>query len=130
MNLKFWKKKINVIKWNKKPKQIFEWQNINHPVWFKDGKTNITYNCLEKNLKSNPKKIAIHFVDRYLNIDSINYKTLSDYTNFFSSKILNIKNFSNKNQRCMIHASASKTSAISMLSCNKLGIFHSVFLKN
>ena len=122
----YWKKKLDLIKWEKKPNKIFEWKNNNHPHWFKDGTTNITYNCLEKNLKLNPFKTAIHLVDINFKIESINYKTLDNYINFFSAKIKKLKKFNFLKTRCMIHASASKTSVISMLSCNKLGVFHSV----
>ena len=125
----YWKKKLDLIKWEKKPNKIFEWKNNNHPHWFKDGTTNITYNCLEKNLKLNPFKTAIHLVDINFKIESINYKTLDNYINFFSAKIKKLKKFNFLKTRCMIHASASKTSVISMLSCNKLGVFHSVIFE-
>ncbi len=125
----FWKKKRGLIKWYKFPNKIFEWNNNNHPHWFKDGKINISFNCLEENLKLNPSKAAIHFVDKNFNIETVNYKTLDNYINFFSAKIKNVKKTNYKKNICMIHASASKASAVSMLSCSKLGIFHSVIFE-
>ena len=36
----FWKKKINLISWKKKPKKIFELKKNTYPSWFSDGKIN------------------------------------------------------------------------------------------
>ena len=43
----FWKKKLSIIYWKKKPNQILTVKkNINK--FYKDGKTNIAYNCIKK----------------------------------------------------------------------------------
>ena len=48
-DLKFWKKKSSLIYWQKKPKKIFKIKK-NKFSFYEDGKTNIAYNCIKKNI--------------------------------------------------------------------------------
>ena len=58
--INFWKKKIDIIHWKKKPKIIYENKNF-----YLDGKTNIAYNCLRNNINNRlGKKIAIITIDK------------------------------------------------------------------
>ena len=45
----FWKQKLDLIYWKKKPKKIFSFDSNNKYKWFDDGKLNIYENCIEKN---------------------------------------------------------------------------------
>ena len=55
----YWKKKINLISWHKKPKKI-----LYDNAFFHDGEVNLAYNCIKTNIKKGYKnKIAIYFIN-------------------------------------------------------------------
>ncbi len=125
----FWKKKINILSWKKKPKKIFNFKDKIYPSWFGDGKINIAYNCLEK--VKNKNKTALIYVDKFNQISSLSYLDLSRSVNNLSFFIKNyFKNLNINQIKCLIHSSASKESSISMLACCKLSLFHSVIFED
>lgn len=125
-NFSFWKKKVNLLNWTKKPKKIFYKLQNNKPMWFADGKLNLTLECIDFNIqKGLGKKTALIFINKFHNVSFYTYENL----------LLAVENFClflksnykiNSNFRVIIHASASKESAIAMLSCARLGLCHSV----
>ena len=58
----FWSKHAERIHWYKKFTKIKDIQyskkNVNIK-WFEDGNLNVSYNCIDRHAKNNPKKIAI-----------------------------------------------------------------------
>jgi len=127
---KYWLTQSKLIKWIKKPKTALKQKKNNYFTWFPDGKLNIYSNCVEQHLDDKTKnKIAIYFVDKDNKISSLTYKALDIQINKFCSYL--IKSTNNKKiNRVMIHASSSKWSAVSMLSCAKLGIHFSVVFED
>ena len=43
----FWKEKSELIDWIEKPRIILKYHKKNY-LWYDDGTTNVTYNCLKK----------------------------------------------------------------------------------
>ncbi len=125
-SLNFWYKKKDLISWSKKPKKIIsKVQNYYH--WFPDGKTNVYFNCIKKNvLKGLGNKTALITIDENWSENKITYRELDNYVQRFAS-IINKKS-KNSNQ-IMIHGSASLETSISMFSCAKLGITHTVIFE-
>jgi len=118
--LNYWKNKKKLIYWNKFPKKTFSKNK-----WFDDGKLNISFNCLDYNIKKgNGKKKALVFFDKNFQRHEFSYNDLLSLTVNFSNLLSNL--FPKKNLRVMIHGSASIETAISMLACSRLGLFHSV----
>ena len=48
---KFWLDQTNLIHWYRKPLIAFIKKKNNHTHWFPDGKLNIFYNCVTKNIE-------------------------------------------------------------------------------
>ena len=70
----FWKKKINLLSWKHKPKKIIV-KNHNKNKWFDDGKINVAYNCIQKNiLTGNGSKIALIILNEKNEILKITYQ--------------------------------------------------------
>ena len=128
----FWLKQANLLKWQQKPSLAYKKKKNNYVDWYQDGKINIFDNCVTKNIESGlGKKIAIHCIDKKKQIKSYSYNEIDKRVNLFSKII--ISQLKNKNLslcKVMIHASASIESAISMLSCAKLGIHFSVIFED
>jgi len=56
----FWEAQAKQLHWFKKWDSVFDWDKDNVKfTWFKGGKTNVSYNCLDKNLEKNADKVAI-----------------------------------------------------------------------
>ncbi len=133
MKLKeYWLKQSKKVHWYKKPKITLTKKKNNYVDWFPDGKINIFYNCITKNIELGlGKKIAIYFVNREKKIQSFSYYDLEKKINIFCDLLLkNLKRKKTSKAKIMIHASASIESAISMLSCAKLGIHFSVIFED
>ena len=127
---KFWLSQSDLIRWIKKPNTALEQKKNNFFTWFPDGKLNIYSSCIEQHLNNkNKNKKAIYFVDKDKNISSLTYNELDIQINKFCSYLINSCR-NKKINRVMIHTSSSKWSAISMLSCAKLGIHFSVVFED
>jgi acetyl-CoA synthetase len=90
--------------------------------WFKEGKLNISENCLDRHINNENNAIIHISEDNKKKI--ISYKDLYQKVNNFSSalKSLDIK----KGSRVIIYMPTIPESIIAMLSCARLGLIHSV----
>lgn len=128
---KFWAKKQYILDWFSPSKIVLKKNNQNY-IWFNDGKINLFYNCVEKNiLEQKSNKIAIITVNHKCEINNYSYldldKKIDTFCSFVSSFFFE-ENISNK--KIMIHASASIESSIAMLACAKLGVHFSVIFED
>ncbi len=124
----FWKKKLSLVDWKKKPKKILELNKNTQFSWFKDGELNLFENCILKNQKKYPQKTAIICYDKNKVKKEYTFNEIKIAVDNFCQLLLKYK--IKKNEVVAIHASASIESAISMLSCAKLGITFSVIFED
>jgi len=120
----FWDEVASELEWFQKWDKVLEW---NHPYakWFVNGKTNITYNALDRHVKEGKgDKIAYIYVDEEGNEEKITYKELLEKVEALSNglKSLGLK----KGDRVSIYMPNSIEAIASMLACARLGIIHSV----
>ncbi len=93
--------------------------------WFEGGKLNVTYNCVDRHLKTKKNKAAIIFEGdngdkRMLTYLELAYE-VSKTANMFKNEF-NVK----KGDRVVIYMPMIPEAAISMLACAKIGAIHSV----
>ena len=127
---KFWFKLSEDLIWKKKPLKLYSKNKSNNYNWYPDGLINVFENTILNNLDQNlGDKKAIITVGLDEKFKFYTYKDLdilvNSFCNFLKPKIKNIKN-----PKIMIHSSASIYSAISMLSCAKMGIHFSVIFED
>ena len=97
----FWKNKANLLKWEKIPNKIFQKKN-NHPLWYSDGKIDIYQNLISRNVKLNPKKIAIITVNKNNEIKNYSYQEIDLLVNSFLNKLyLKKKNHKKNDDSCI-----------------------------
>ena len=126
----YWLKQSSLLNWSKKPTKVFTRKKNNYFEWFKDGKLNLAYNCLDKNIAEGySNKKAIIFVNKEFKIKSFTYKELFILVEKFSL-IINEYLTKKKKLSVIIHSSASIESAISMLACSRLGVHFSVIFED
>ncbi len=121
----FWEGLANDINWYEKWKVPF----VHNPPcfkWFVGGKTNITYNCLDLNLRERANKIAYIWEPESLNENprTLTYRQLFDEVNKFSNalKKLGVK----KGDRVAIYMPMIPEVVVSMLACARIGAVHAV----
>ena len=112
------------IEWFQEPKKGYCGE-LTEPTWFKDGKLNITYNCLDRHVKETPNKTAIIWQgdDKKQN-KKITYEELLTEVSKLANglKALGVK----KGDRVCIYMPMIPQAAYSMLACMRIGAIHSV----
>jgi acetyl-CoA synthetase len=95
--------------------------------WFKGGKLNASYNCIDRHLKENKNKTAIHFVPELEDdrVQHITYQELYVRVNEFAALLRDSAGLK-RGDRVTIHMPMSAELPITMLACARLGVIHSV----
>ncbi|MBW1649640.1 MAG: acetate--CoA ligase [Deltaproteobacteria bacterium] len=95
--------------------------------WFKGGLINASYNCIDRHLKDNKNKTAIHFVPEPENekTEHITYQELYVRVNEFAALLRDSAGLK-RGDRVTIHMPMSAELPITMLACARLGVIHSV----
>ncbi|KQV51393.1 acetate--CoA ligase [Duganella sp. Root336D2] len=121
--------------WARLAREHVEWQtpftrtlnedNAPFYKWFEDGKLNVSYNCLDRNIKNGlGDKTAIIFEADDGQVTRVSYQQLHDKTCKFANglKARGIK----KGDRVVIYMSMSVEGVAAMQACARIGATHSV----
>jgi acetyl-CoA synthetase len=92
--------------------------------WFDDGEINVSYNCLDKHLATQPGKTAIIFEADDGKVTKISYQDLYHRVCQFANglKALGAK----KGDRVIIYLPMSIEAVVAMQACARIGAIHSV----
>ena len=95
--------------------------------WFKGGLINASYNCVDRHLKDNKNKTAIHFVPELEEepTQHITYQELYVKVNEMAALLKDFAGLK-RGDRVTIHLPMSAELPITMLACARLGVIHSV----
>jgi acetyl-CoA synthetase len=121
---KFWAKVARQLHWFKRWKSVREW---NRPFvkWFVGGKTNISYNCLDRHLSSTRKnKAAIVWEGEPGEIRTLTYLQLHREVCRFANGLLALG--VRKGDRVVIYMGMVPELPVAMLACARIGATHSV----
>ena len=123
---KFWAKKAEELHWFKKWDTVFEWDKENaNFTWFKGGKTNVSYNCLDRHLTKHGNKTAIIWQgEPDADVKKYTYKELHREV----CRVANVlkKKGIRKGDGVCIYLPMIPELAISMLACARIGAIHSI----
>ncbi|MFW5425921.1 MAG: acetate--CoA ligase [Methylophagaceae bacterium] len=92
--------------------------------WFPDGKLNVSYNCLDRQLENNADKIAIIFEGDAGDVQKITYRELHSRVCVFANA-LKAQNIS-KGDRVIIYMPMIAEAVVAMQACARIGAIHSV----
>ncbi|HLJ16842.1 MAG TPA: acetate--CoA ligase [Bryobacteraceae bacterium] len=122
---KFWGElAMRELFWFEKPSHVLEW-NPPFAKWFAGGKTNVSYNCLDRHLTTPRKnKIAILWEGEPGDQRFISYKELHRLVSRFAS-VLKARGYKT-GDRAIVYMPMIPELPIAMLACARLGIVHSV----
>jgi len=94
--------------------------------WFKGGRINASYNCVDRHLAKNKNKTAIHFVPELEEekIEHITFQELYVRVNEFAALLRDFAGLK-AGDRVTLHMPMSAELPITMLACARLGVIHS-----
>lgn len=124
----FWLEESKEIDWFLPPIEGEELDSSNKPFyrWFYKAKLNMSYNCLDRHIKSGDgSNTALIYESVYLNkSEKITYQELYEKVNLFS-RILKNNNIK-KNDTVIIYMPTIPEGIYAMLACSRIGAIHSV----
>jgi acetyl-CoA synthetase len=122
----FWGEQAKELDWYKKWDKVSEW-DFNKPElkWFKGGKLNVSYNCLDRHLATKANKAALIWQGEPLE-ESKTYTYQQLY--YHVCKFANVlkKHGVKKGDRVSIYLPMIPELPIAMLACARIGASHSV----
>ncbi|MBW2996098.1 acetate--CoA ligase [Candidatus Woesearchaeota archaeon] len=123
---KFWAEKAEQLHWFKKWNSVFSYDKKNvRFTWFKGGKLNVCYNCLDRNLKERGDKAAIIWQgEPEKDVKKYTYKELHKEVCRFANVLK--KKGVKKGDRIAIYLPMVPELAIAMLACTRIGAIHSI----
>jgi len=112
------------IQWKKPFTKTLNDSNAPFYKWFEDGQLNVSYNCLDRHLTTQPEKTAIIFEADDGKVTKINYRDLHARVCEFANglKSQGIK----KGDRVLIYLPMSIEAVVAMQGCARIGAIHSV----
>ena len=124
--VKFWEGLADEgIDWDKKWDMGYE-EKLPYFKWFKGGKLNFSYNCLDRHLEKNGDKVALTFVPEPVKekVVKLTYRELHEKVCKFANvlKGLGVK----KGDVVSIYLPMVPEAVIAMLACTRIGAIHSV----
>lgn len=122
----FWKEQAKSIHWNKPPTTILDSSNLPFSRWFPDGQLNMSYNCIDRHLKTQPDFPAIYYESPITHTSStITYKEFHENVTKLAGVLK--KEFSvQKGDRVVIYMGMVPEALYVMHACARLGAIHSV----
>jgi acetyl-CoA synthetase len=121
----FWAKLAReTLLWKKPFTKVLDESNAPFFKWFEDGELNVSYNCLDKHLATQPEKTAIIFEADDGEVSKVSYRELHGRVSQFANglKSRGIK----KGDRVVIYMPMSIEAVVAMQACARIGAIHSV----
>ncbi len=124
----FWGEYASTLEWYKNPTKTknthFGADDVSIK-WFEDGEINASYNCIDRHLATNPKKVALYWEgDSPEDCEEITYQQL----HYEVCKLANgLKKLGvGKGDRVAVYMPMVPQAAYAMLACARIGAIHSV----
>jgi len=109
--------------WFKPWTKTFEWQEP-FAKWFSGGETNVSFNCLDRHLATQPDKAAIIWEGEPGETRTISYSELHGMVSRFANvlKTLGLK----QGDRAILYMPMVPELPVAMLACARIGVIHSI----
>ena len=120
----YWAEIASELHWFEKWNKVLEW-DLPFSRWFVGGKTNISYNCLDRHLKTPRKnKIAILWEGEPGDVRALSYQMMHREVSRFANvlKSLGLK----AGDRATVYMGMVPELAIALLACARIGVSHNV----
>jgi acetyl-CoA synthetase len=121
----FWAKRAReVMDWHKPFTKVLDESKAPFYRWFYDGEMNVSHNCLDRHLKTQPNKTAIIFETDDGQVSHISYAELHRRVCQFANglKSLGVA----KGDRVIVYMPMGPEAVVAMQACARIGAIHSV----
>jgi acetyl-CoA synthetase len=121
----FWERLARTeLAWQKPFTRVLDDSHAPFYKWFEDGTLNVSYNCLDRHLQTQPDKTAIIFEADDGKVTTITYRELHRRVCMMANglKSLGIK----KGDRVVVYMPMSIEVVVAMQACARIGAIHSV----
>ena len=123
--LGFWAEQARRLSWATEPTETLDWTNPPFAKWFKDGKLNVAYNCVDRHVEAgNGDRVAIHFEGEPGDSRAITYAELKDEVSRAANALTELG--VQAGDRVAVYLPMIPEAVISMLACARIGAAHSV----
>ncbi|KAK6089393.1 hypothetical protein P3W45_001639 [Vairimorpha bombi] len=121
---KYWGDKGRaLLTWDKEFTEVFN-SEFDSSVWYRDGKLNACYNCIDRHVEKNPDKVAMLYTDNDNNIVRYTYKDCLEYI-CRVAEVLKNKGLQ-KGDCVAVYMAMCPEAVFSVLACARLGLVHNV----
>jgi acetyl-CoA synthetase len=120
----YWAGIASELHWFEKWNKVLEW-DLPFSNWFVGGKTNVSYNCLDRHLNTSRKnKVAILWEGEPGDVRALSYQMLHREVCRFANvlKALGLK----QGDRATVYMGMVPELAIALLACARIGVAHNV----
>jgi propionyl-CoA synthetase len=122
----FWKEEAKEIFWFKEGEKILDSSNPPFHRWFKDYKTNICYNCVDRHVEAG-KGETLALISESAYSDKVHKYTYNELLSNINKMATIIKNNGvTKGDTVIIYMPMIAEAIFAMLACCRLGVIHSV----
>jgi acetyl-CoA synthetase len=120
----FWAEIASELHWFEPWTRVLEW-NVPFAKWFIGGKTNVSYNCIDRHLTTTRKnKVAILWEGEPGEVRALSYQMLHYDVCRFANVLRTLG--LQKGDRATIYMGMVPELAIAMLACARMGVTHNV----
>src|SRR5687767_12670943 len=120
----FWREQAAEYHWFEPPQRILRWEPP-HAKWFEGGKTNLSFNCLDRHLNGPRRhKAALVWEGEPGEVRTLTYQQLHRETCRFASVLKKLGVAAG--DRVAIYMGMVPEAAVAMLACARIGAVHSV----
>ncbi|HEY6635289.1 MAG TPA: acetate--CoA ligase [Acidimicrobiia bacterium] len=121
----FWKEQaLERVTWFTPPTQVLDDSDPPFFKWFRDGKLNLSYNCLDRHLAEHGDQVAYHWVGEPGDTRTVTYADLAAEVGRLANGLKSLG--LSKGDRVAIYMGMIPELPIAMLACARLGLVHSV----
>jgi acetyl-CoA synthetase len=122
----FWARRAReLLDWKVPFTQVLDQSNAPFFKWFADGKLNVSYNCLDRNVNNGlGDKVALIFEGDNGDVTKVTYKDLLSRVSKFANALrgMGVK----KGDRVVIYLPMSVEGVVAMQACARIGATHSI----
>ena len=123
--LGFWAEQARRLSWSTEPTETLDWTNPPFAKWFKDGKLNVAYNCVDRHVEAgNGDRVAIHFEGEPGDNRSLTYAELQREVSKAANALTELG--VQTGDRVAVYMPMIPETVIAMLACARIGAPHSV----